>query len=74
MKKSKEKHSRDKNLVKDPVCGMVKPKEEMKAKAVFREKTYYFCTETDKQMFIAYPEYWLPKKSPRVRASKENLL
>jgi len=62
-----------KKLVKDPVCGMVKPEREMKAVSVFNGKVYYFCTEGDKQvcvllrlnrslhrkMFEAYPEHWV---------------
>lgn len=48
--------------VKDLVCGMVKPKNQMKAQAVFEGKTYYFCSEKDKEMFEAYPEKWIPKR------------
>lgn len=49
-------------LVKDIVCGMTKPKSQMKAKTVYQGKTYYFCWDRDKQMFEAHPEYWVPKK------------
>jgi len=49
-------------LVKDPVCGMIKPKEKMGAEYIFMGKAYYFCTEGDKKMFEAHPEHWLPRK------------
>ncbi len=32
-------------LVKDAVCRMEKPKSEMKAPAVYENKVYYFCSE-----------------------------
>ena len=48
-------------LVKDLVCGMIKPKSQMKAKFMFKGKTYYFCTESDKEIFEAHPEHWIPK-------------
>jgi Cu+-exporting ATPase len=57
-------------LVKDPVCGMVKPKGEMKAELVFMGKAYYFCTEGDKKMFEAHPEHWLPRKEYLEKAGK----
>ena len=49
-------------LVKDLVCGMTKPKSQMKAQTVYKGKTYYFCWERDKQMFEANPEHWIPNK------------
>lgn len=59
MEPKKEKNQKD--LVKDVVCGMVKPKSEMKAKAVYQGKTYYFCVDRDKEMFEAYPDRWIKK-------------
>lgn len=56
MKKEKDK------LVKDPVCGMVKPISEMKEKTVYKGKTYYFCWKGDKDMFLAHPKHWATKK------------
>ncbi len=53
-------------LVKDVVCGMTKPKNQMRAKTVYKGKTYYFCWDRDKQMFEAHPEYWVPKKGKDV--------
>ena len=44
--------------VKDPVCGMVKPVSEMKALSVYERKTYYFCSQMDKEMFDAHPDRW----------------
>ncbi len=51
--------------VKDPVCGMIKPKSMMKAQSVYKGKTYYFCAESDKQMFDGYPEGWVPQEDRR---------
>jgi len=48
-------------LVKDFVCGMTKPKSQMKARAVYKDKTYYFCWEGDKNIFTANPEHWIPR-------------
>lgn len=48
--------------VKDVVCGMIKPKSQMKAKTVYKGKTYYFCWDRDKQMFDANPEHWIPNE------------
>lgn len=56
IKQVKEKNQEE--LVKDVVCGMMKPRSEMKAKTVYKGKTYYFCTEGDKKMFDAYPDKW----------------
>jgi len=53
------------DIVKDPVCGMEKPKSEMKFSSVYGEKTYYFCSEQDKSMFDANPEHWIPKGGER---------
>ena len=49
-------------LVKDLVCGMVKPKSEMKTKTVYKGKTYYFCLDQDRQMFEKNPEHWIPSR------------
>jgi len=53
--------SENDEFVKDLVCGMVKPKGQMKAKVFYKGKTYFFCTEDDKKMFEADPESWIPK-------------
>ncbi len=45
-------------IVKDPVCGMTKPKFQMKAQTVYKDKVFYFCSDTDKEMFLAHPEHW----------------
>lgn len=66
MKKSVNKRPEDEKKVKDPVCGMVKPKSQMKAKTVYKGKTYYFCWERDKQMFLANPEHWIPRNTKGV--------
>lgn len=53
-------HKKEDQLVKDVVCGMVKPLSQMKAKSVYKSKTYYFCWEKDKQMFETNPNHWIP--------------
>ena len=52
----------DNKLVKDPVCGMVKPRNQMKAKTFYKGKVYYFCWKDDKEMFEASPEHWIPRE------------
>ncbi len=47
--------------VKDVVCGMVKPVGEMKFKSNYKGKTYYFCSEVDKDLFDANPDKWSVK-------------
>ena len=49
------------NLVKDPVCEMTKPQSEMKAKTMYKGKVYFFCSDSDKQMFEANPDHWIPR-------------
>lgn len=50
----------DKNeVVKDPVCGMEGAVSEMKFSSVYKGKTYYFCAQTDKEMFDAFPYGWV---------------
>lgn len=53
-------------LVKDLVCGMTKPKSQMKASTVYKGKTYYFCWGRDRQMFEAHPEHWIPRKEKEI--------
>ena len=49
---------------KDPVCGMdVDPKNPKALKTVYRDKTYYFCSDHCKRSFEANPGKYLPKKS-----------
>ena len=50
---------RDDEPVKDPVCGMVKSKSQFKFIFVYNGKTYYFCSQMDKNMFEKYPDRWL---------------
>lgn len=48
--------------VRDPVCGMeVDPAKSLKSE--YRNKTYYFCSETCKREFEKNPERFLRKKS-----------
>ncbi len=48
-------------IVQDIVCGMKKPKNEMKAVSTYLGKNYYFCTTQDKEIFDAHPEHWIPR-------------
>ncbi len=43
-------------MVKDPVCGMRVHEEAAKAKTVYREKIYYFCSALCKHLFEREPE------------------
>ncbi|KKU09898.1 MAG: YHS domain protein [Candidatus Woesebacteria bacterium GW2011_GWB1_45_5] len=52
-------------LVKDPVCGMVKPVSQMQATTTYKGETYFFCTQMDKQAFDAHPEHWAPKEGEK---------
>jgi len=45
----------------DVVCGMEKPKSQFKFSSVFRETTYYFCSQQDKDIFEAHPDRWVGK-------------
>ncbi len=42
-------------IVRDPVCGMEKPREEFKLSYIYQGKTYFFCSEECKHMFEASP-------------------
>lgn len=46
-------------IVKDPVCGMAKPKSEMKEQTAYKGEIYYFCSKMDKDMFLVHPEHWV---------------
>jgi len=48
-------------LVKDVVCGMVKPVNQMKSQVVYKDIIYYFCSDVDKNMFLANPNHWKVK-------------
>lgn len=39
--------------VRDPVCGMEKPKGEFKFKSKYQGGTYYFCSKDCQAMFVA---------------------
>jgi P-type Cu+ transporter len=42
-------------MVEDPVCGMRIESEEAAATSEYREKTYYFCSQTCYDAFQADP-------------------
>lgn len=48
-----------KEVVKDPVCGMEVVVSEARFSSVYKGKTYYFCAQTDKEMFDAFPYGWI---------------
>lgn len=47
--------------VKDPVCGMEVDPATAAAKSVYAGKTYYFCSQEDKDKFDKDPETYLKK-------------
>lgn len=49
-------------IVRDPVCGMEKSKDQMGFTSEFNDKTYYFCSEGDKKTFDADPRKWIFKE------------
>jgi YHS domain-containing protein len=58
----KQRESFSENI--DPICEM-KVKSDSKIKALYRSKTYFFCSDHCRQMFLAQPEiYLLPENSP----------
>ena len=46
-------------IVKDVVCGMEGPKSQFGFSSVYNGKTYYFCSQMDKEMFEKYPDRWV---------------
>ena len=42
---------------------MEKPVDQMKFSSDFKGKTYFFCSQMDKDMFDARPEHWIPKEN-----------
>lgn len=58
------------DLVTDPVCGMNKPKKEMKFVSTFLGKNYYFCSQKDQEIFDAHPDYWIPPEEREKARSK----
>lgn len=57
---SKEK-AKENETVKDPVCGMEKPKSEFKFTSEYKGKTYYFCSKQCQHMFEASPRGYAGK-------------
>lgn len=58
---STKKAAKPEAKVVDPVCGMtVDPK--TADKSVYKGKTYYFCSRSEKQQFDKTPEKYLAKK------------
>lgn len=53
---------KDKDTVKDPVCGMKIKKSEAKFTHEHNGETYYFCMEGCKEKFVENPEKYIKKK------------
>lgn len=49
---------KNEDKVKDPVCGMSVNIKKTKFKTVYKEKTYYFCSENCKITFDANKEMY----------------
>lgn len=47
--------------VRDPVCGMEKPKNKFILKSRYKGKIYYFCTKQCQQMFKGEPRGYAGK-------------
>ena len=45
--------------VKDPVCQMSVDPKTASEKAVYKGKTYYFCSKEDKETFVKNPEKYV---------------
>jgi Cu+-exporting ATPase len=48
--------SKEVDMVKDPVCGMQIEKTGTAEKAVYLDRTYYFCSSTCHKAFTAEPK------------------
>ena len=52
----------DQSKVTDPVCGMAIDPKTATVKTVYAGKTYYFCSQEDKEKFDKDPETYLKKQ------------
>lgn len=43
-------------MAKDPICGMEIDEKGAKATERYKGKTYYFCSEMDRQAFLSAPQ------------------
>lgn len=59
MKKKKQKEQKE--IYKDPVCGMVVSRATAPASCVREGKTYYFCADVCRDKFEAEPEKYTGK-------------
>ena len=57
--------STNKHLFIDPVCHMKVPKDSKVPSYLFRSNINYFCANTCRDAFIANPDKYLHKNSPR---------
>lgn len=48
-------------MVQDPVCKMIIDKEKSFFRIVYKNETYYFCSEECKNEFLKDPEKYLKK-------------
>jgi len=47
----------------DPICGMEIPKAHAVAEVEYQGRTYYFCMEGEKEIFLKDPEKYLKKQA-----------
>jgi P-type Cu+ transporter len=52
--------------VRDEVCGMEFPVERAAASVQFGGRTYHFCAERCRRLFLAHP-HWYVKVAPEVK-------
>ncbi len=50
-------------MMKDPVCGMEVNEGQAKAKATYKDQTYYFCSDGCKQKFEKNPEQYAKRSA-----------
>lgn len=53
---------RDREMAKDPVCGMEVDEKKATATSVYHGLTYYFCTQTCKKAFEQAQEKYVGKE------------
>jgi len=51
---------------RDPVCGLMVEKDP-KLAAEYKGKTYYFCSNADRNKFIKNPQKYVKEPEPRAR-------
>lgn len=70
--KNSDQPNEKEKMVTDMVCGMTKPKSEMKEISEFLSKNYYFCSKENKGLFDARPDYYV-SEDEREKARSETI-